>query len=190
MYSCAQTKINSREPSWMVWKYSSLQNSAHPVDFHAFFRDRKWRISNVIDTDMTCWINKFQYVLIFFCWCKFFWMTLNVHWILSIFIIRFQTQESMFQLSQTMSVQQNVDYFSQNNSSLGALDLLWFIFVAIILFHSIMIFGTTFSYTARVHTFKKNVEAGRKRQELSFFGGDGINRPDLIVIALLPVLAW
>ena len=44
-----------------------------------------------------------------------------------------------------------------------------------------MIFGTTFSYTARVHTFKKNVEAGRKRQELSFFGGDGINRPDLIV---------
>ena len=25
MYSCAQTKINSREPSWMVWKCSSLQ---------------------------------------------------------------------------------------------------------------------------------------------------------------------
>ena len=28
MYSCAQTKINSREPSWMVSKYSSMQ-AAH-----------------------------------------------------------------------------------------------------------------------------------------------------------------
>ena len=36
MYSCAQTKINSREPSWMVWKYSSMQTMHIPLIFMQF----------------------------------------------------------------------------------------------------------------------------------------------------------
>ena len=108
-------------------------------------------------------------------------MTLSDHWILSIFIIRFQTREIRCQLSQTMSVQQNVDYFSQNNSSVCAQDTILFIFAAIILFYSISIHWTAIFFKARVHIFKKNVEVGRKRQELSFFVGDGLCRSDLIV---------
>ena len=38
MYSCAQSKINSREPSWMVWKYSSLQ----AVHIKLFFVQFLW----------------------------------------------------------------------------------------------------------------------------------------------------
>ena len=38
MYSCAHTKINSREPSWMVWKYSSLQ----AVHIKMFFMQFLW----------------------------------------------------------------------------------------------------------------------------------------------------
>ena len=80
-----------------------------------------------------------------------------------------------------MSVQQNVDYFSSNNSSVGAKDMTIFILAAIILFYSISIHWTTVSIKTRVHTFKKIVEEVRKLQELSFFVGDGLYRSDLIV---------
>ena len=61
------------------------------------------------------------------------------------------------------------------------LDTILFIFAAIILFYSISIHWTAVFFKARVHTFKKNVEVGRKPQELSFFVGDGLCRSDLIV---------
>ena len=39
----------------------------------------------------------------------------------------------------------------------------------------------TVFFKARDYTFKKNVEVGRKLQELSFFVGEGLYRSDLIV---------
>ena len=148
-------KKNSREPSWMVWKYSSLQAVHIKLFFRAIFviGSGKWAMS--LSQISHAKLINFSMFLFFSVDANFFewpWVITGYWLFLS---SGFKHGKLGVNCPKRCQCSKMTIIFSWNNSSVGAQDIILFIFAAIILFHSISIHWTTVFFKARVYTFKK-----------------------------------